>query len=69
MADDLSSDEDKVRQSIPSSLNKEMCAKLGEVHPDTMLANMAVQIFNDNAMMHVMIILQHRQKQLTLDKF
>ena len=38
-------------------------------HPDTVLANRAVHIFNDNAMMHFWKILQHRQKQLTLDKF
>ena len=47
-----------------------MCEKLGEVmsfvekyHLDTMLANRAVHIFNDNA---IRKILQHRQKQLTL---
>ena len=59
LADDLSSDEDEVRESVPSSFIKEMCAKWREVqlfvekyHPDTMLANRAVHIFNDNAMMH-----------------
>ena len=53
-----------------------MSAKLGEVqlfvekyHPDTVLANRPVHIFNDNAMMHFRKILQCRQKQLTLDKF
>ena len=34
-----------------------------------MLGNRAVQIFNDNAMMHFRKLLQQRQKQLTLDKF
>ena len=34
-----------------------------------MLANRAVHIFKDNAMMHFRKILQHRQKQPTLDKF
>ena len=74
--DDLSSDEDEVRESVPSSLIKEMYAKWGEVqlfvekyHPDTMLANMAVQMFNDNAMMLFRKILQRRQKQLALDKY
>ena len=59
LADDLPSDEDEVRESVLRSLIKEMCKKMGEVqllaekyHPDTMLANMAVHIFNDNAMMH-----------------
>ena len=33
-----------------------------------MLANRAVQIFNENATMHFIKILQCRQKQLTLDK-
>ena len=40
-----------------------------EYHPDTKMANKAVHIFNDNAMMHFRKILQCRQKQLTLDKF
>ena len=59
LADDLSSDEDEVRESVLSSFIKEMCVKWAEVqlfvekyHPDTMLANRAVHIFNDNAMMH-----------------
>ena len=38
-------------------------------HPDTMIANRAVRIFNDKAMMHFRKILQHGHKQLTLDKF
>ena len=38
-------------------------------HPDIMIANRAVHIFNDNAMMHLRKILQHRQKQLKLDKY
>ena len=36
-------------------------------HPDTMLANKAVHIFNDNAMTHFRDILQRKQKQHTLD--
>ena len=76
MADDLSSDEDEVRESVPSFFIKEMCAKWGEVHlfvekhhPDTMSANRAVHIFNGDAMMHFRNIWQHRQRQLTLNKF
>ena len=65
LADDMSSDEDEVMESILSSLIKEMCAKWG----DTMLTNRAVYIINDNAMMHIRKVLQHGQKQLTLDKF
>ena len=38
-------------------------------HPVTMLANRAVYIFNDNAMMRLMKILQRRQKQFSSDKF
>ena len=34
-----------------------------------MVANQAVNIFNDNAMSHFRKILQRRQKQLTLDRF
>ena len=71
-----SSDEDEVREGVPSSLIKGMCVILREIqlfeekyHPDTMLSNRAVHIFNDNAMMHFRNILQCRQKQLTLDKF
>ena len=30
LADDLSSDEDEVRESVPSSLIKDMCAKWGK---------------------------------------
>ena len=73
MANDLSSDEDGVRESVPTSLIKEMCTKWREVqlfvkkhHLDTMLANRAVHILNNNAMMHLRKMLQHRQKQLTL---
>ena len=42
---------------------------LEKYHPETMFANRAVHIFNDNAMMHFRNILQRRQKQPTLDKF
>ena len=76
LADDLSSDEDEERESAQSSLTKDMCAKWGEVQlfvekyrPDTTIANRAVYIFNDNAMMHFRQLLPHRQKQLTVDKF
>ena len=55
LADDLSSDEDEVWESVPSSLIKEIFAKWGEVqlfvekyHPDTVLANVPVHIYNDN---------------------
>ena len=75
MADDQSSDEDEVRESITSSLIKEICANgekcsylLEKDHPDTMLANRAVHICN-NDMLNFRKILQCRQKQLTLDKF
>ena len=58
LADDLSSDEDEVRENVPSSLILEMCAKCGKVllfvekyHPDTMIAIRTVHIFNDNAVM------------------
>ena len=75
LAGDLSSDQDEVRESAPSSLIKEMCAKWGEVqlfvgkyHPDTMIANRAVHIFSHYAMMHFRSILKRKQKQLTLDK-
>ena len=76
LADDPSSDEDEVRESVPSSLIKEMCAKWWEMqllvetyHPDTMTANMAVHSLNDIAMMHFRMILQRRQQQFTLNKF
>ena len=59
-----------------SLLIKEMCAMWGEVqlsveehHPGTIVTNRLVHIFNDNAMMHFIKILQRRQRQLTLDKF
>ena len=38
-------------------------------HPEAMLANRTVYIFNHNAMMHVRKTLQRRQKHVTLDKF
>ena len=34
-----------------------------------LLANLAVHMFNDNAMMHFRKILQRREKQLTLDTY
>ena len=64
---DLSSDEDEGRESFPSFLIKEMYAKFWKVqifvlkfHSDTMLANKAVHIFNDNSMIHFGKILQRR---------
>ena len=52
LADDPSSDEDDVQESVLSSLLKEMCSKWGEVqlfvgkyHPDTILTNRAVSVF------------------------
>ena len=38
-------------------------------HPDTVLTNQAVNIFNDKAMSHFRKIQQWRQKQVTLDRF
>ena len=58
LADVLKSDEDEVRESVPSSLTKEIC-EMGrsaviceKYHPDAMLSNRAVHILNDNSMMH-----------------
>ena len=75
LADEMSSDEDEVRESVQSSLIKEMCAKLGEVLlfedrylPDTMLANMSRHIFYDIPVMHFRKILKRRRRQLTVDK-
>ena len=72
LADDLSSDEDEVRENVPCSLIMEMREVqlfVGIYHPDTMLENRAVDIFHDNAMMHLRKILQRRHRQLTLSKF
>ena len=38
-------------------------------HPDIVITNRTVNIFNDNVMVHVRKILKHRQKQQTLNKF
>ena len=38
-------------------------------HPDEVIANRAVNIFNDNVMAHFRKILEHQKKQQTLDKF
>ena len=37
--------------------------------PDTMLANRAMHIYEDNAIIHFRKDLQHGQKQLTLNHF
>ncbi|PVD28300.1 hypothetical protein C0Q70_10887 [Pomacea canaliculata] len=53
-----------------------MCAKWAEIanfveqhHPDKVVANRAVNIFNDNVMSTFRKILQRRKKQQTIDKF
>ena len=46
-----------------------MPAFVEKYHPDTVVANRAVNLFNDNVMFHFRKILQRRQKQPTLDKF
>ncbi|XP_067135000.1 tigger transposable element-derived protein 1-like [Centruroides vittatus] len=76
LAEDMSSGEEEGKEDIPSSVIKEICAKWGDVqafveksHPDTMVANRAVHLFNENVMSHFRKILQKRQKQQTMDKF
>lgn len=38
-------------------------------HPDTLVANGAVNLFNDNVVSHFRKVLQRREKQLTLAKY
>ena len=70
-----SKDEEKTEESIPSASIKEICAKWGDVqafvekyHPDTVVANRAVKLLNDNVISHFRKLLLGRQKQQTLDK-
>ena len=71
-----SKDEEKTEESIPSASIKDICGKWGDLqafmkkyHPDTLVANKSVNLFNDNVMSRFRKILQRRQKQQILDKF
>lgn len=73
LAEKLSSEEGE-REDVQISLIKEMCDKWSDVqlfvekyHPDIVVANRAINIFNDNVMFHFKKIL--KRKQLTVDKF
>jgi hypothetical protein len=72
----MSSEEVERREDVPTSLIRETCAKLSEVHsfaeryhPDTAVASCSINIFDDNALPHFRNILKRRQKQITLDNF
>jgi len=74
--EEMSSEEEKGREDVSTSLSREICAKWGEVqsfveqyHPDTAVASRSINIFNDNAMCHFRNILKRRQKQITLDNY
>ena len=77
MAEEQSSkDEEKTEKSIPSASIKEICGKWADVqafvkkyHPDTVVASITVNLFNDNVMSHLKKNLQCKQKQQTSDKF
>ena len=76
LAEDHDSEEDEGREDIPSAVIREMCASWGRLrelveqyHPDTVVSNRAVNIFNDNVMSHFRKVLQRRQRQQTLDRF
>jgi hypothetical protein len=73
---EMSSEEEKGKEDIPTSLICEMYAKWGEVqsiveryHPNTAVASRSINFFNDNAICHCRNILKLGQKQITLDKF
>uniref|UniRef100_A0A2D4Q5L4 HTH CENPB-type domain-containing protein n=2 Tax=Micrurus TaxID=8634 RepID=A0A2D4Q5L4_MICSU len=76
MVEEISSEEEERVEDISSGLIHEMCAKWAEIanfveqhHPDKVVANRAVNIFNDNVMSTFRKILQRRKKQQTIDKF
>ncbi|KAK1327547.1 hypothetical protein QTO34_013049 [Cnephaeus nilssonii] len=67
-AEERSSEEG--REDIPTSLIKGMLGKWGEMqsfiekyHPDKEVANRAISLFNDNAVLHFRQVLNRRQKQ------
>ena len=71
-----SSEEEHAREDVSSAVVNDMCAKWGELqafvekyYPNTVVANRAVNIFNDNVMSHFRKIVQKRKKQLTMDRF
>ena len=73
LAEDQESSEE---EDVSSAVVNDMCAKWSELqafvekyHPDTAVANHAVNIFNDNVMSHFRKIVQKRKKHLTMDKF
>ena len=71
-----SSEKEDAREDVSSAVVNDMCVKWGELqafvekyHPDTAVANRAINIFNDNVMSHFRKIVQKRKKQLTMDRF
>ncbi|XP_036130983.1 tigger transposable element-derived protein 1-like [Molossus molossus] len=76
MVEEISSEEEERVEDISSGLIHEMCAKWAEIanfveqhHPDKVVANRAVNIFNDNVMSTFRKISERRKKQQTIEKF
>ena len=76
MADKIDEKEED-KEDVSGALIKEMISKRIDLqnfaekyHPDTVVTNRTVNIFNDNMMAHFIKTLQHRrQQQQTFDKF
>ncbi len=74
MQEDHSSGEEEV--TIPSAVIKDMCSKWSELqefvekhHPNKVVANSAINLFNDNAMSHVRKNLPQRKRQISFNRF
>jgi len=75
MTDEIEEKEED-KENASSALMKEMISKwidlqnfVEKYHPDTVITNRMVNMFNDNVMAHFRKILKCRQKQQTLEKF
>ena len=75
MADEIVENEED-KEDVSNVPIKEIILKwmdqqnLAEIyHRDTVITNITVNIFNDNVIAHFRKILEHQQKQQTLDKF
>lgn len=73
--EDHSSGEEEEEVTIPSAVIKDMCSNwselqefVGKHHPNKVLANRAINLFNDNAMSHFRKILQQIKRQMSLDQ-
>ena len=66
----MAEEKDEDKEDVSSALNEEMISKWIDMqsfaekyHPDTVITNRTVDIYNDNVLVHFRKILRHRRKR------